>query len=409
SSIAPRRSKRARKERNLDPDFIDSQAIIFLVEDLPSGSKAIGCRWVFKIKYHADGSIQTFKGRLVIQGFSQRQGVDYFDTYAPVARITSIRVLFALASIYNLPIHQMDVKTAFINGDLDEEVYMKQPEGFVLPGHENKVCKLKKSLYGCIYSKLTKDYGVILCLYVDDILIVGTNMEGIKVKRHSRGYALNQWHYIDKIIDKFQHLIIEEANTPYESSCKLVENNGRAVAQIEYASAIGCLMYATHCTRPDIAYVVCKLSRYTSNPSQDHLKAIGRVFGYLKRTSKLALYYDRFPDILEGYSDASWITGSSDSKSTTGWIFNLGGGSVCWGSKKQTCITHSTMEAEFLALAAAGKEAEWLRNMLLDIELWSQPMPAISLHCDQHYQGHIIRCIMESLDTLALDIPVSRS
>ncbi|GJV36868.1 retrovirus-related pol polyprotein from transposon TNT 1-94 [Tanacetum coccineum] len=491
SSSAPRRSERARKERNLDPDFIDSQAIIFLVEgdnennvinkipvllnvedapktykeaitsrnsafwkeaiddemdslvsnntwelsDLPPGSKAIGCRWVFRIKYHTDGSIQTFKARLVIQGFSQRQGVDYFDTYAPVARITSIRVLFALASIYNLPIHQMDVKTAFLNGDLDEEVYMKQPEGFVLPGHENKVCKLKKSLYGlkqapkqwhdkfdksilsngfthnssdrCIYSKFTKDYGVILCLYVDDILIVGTNMEGInetkkflsscfqmkdmnevdtilgiKVKRHSGGYALNQCHYIDKIIDKFQHLNIEEANTPYESSCKLVENNGRVVAQIEYASAIGCLMYATHCTRPDIAYAVCKLSRYTSNPSQDHWKAIGRVFGYLKRTRQLALYYDRFPAVLEGYSDASWITGSSDNKSTNGWIFTLGGGAVCWGSKKQTCITHSTMKTEFLALPAASKEAEWLRNMLLDIELWPQPMPAISLHCD---------------------------
>ncbi|GJW75361.1 retrovirus-related pol polyprotein from transposon TNT 1-94 [Tanacetum coccineum] len=358
SSSTPRRSERDRKERNLDPDFIDSQAIIFLVEgimlferrqlmlkwipyyltillsDLPSGSKAIGYRWVFRIKYHTYGSIQTFKARLVIQGFSQRQRVDYFDTYAPVARITSIRVLFALASLYNLSIHQMDVKIAFLNGDLDEEVYMKQPEGFVLPGHENKVCKLKKSLYGlkqapkqwhdkfdksilsngfthnssdrCIYSKFTKDYGVILCLYVDDILIVGTNMEGInetkkflsscfqmkdmnevdtilgiKVKRHSGGYALNQCHYIDKIIDKFQHLNIEEANTPYESSCKLVENNGRAVAQINYAGAIGCLMYATNCTRPDIAYAVCKLSRYTSNPSHNHWKAIDRVIGII--------------------------------------------------------------------------------------------------------------------------------
>ncbi|GKE52656.1 hypothetical protein Tco_1487812 [Tanacetum coccineum] len=205
---------------------------------------------------------------------------------------------------------------------------------------------------------------------------------GIKVKRHSGGYALNQYHYIDKIIDKFQYLNIEEANTPYESSCKLVENNGRAVAQIKYARAICYLMYATHCTKPDIAYAVCKLSRYTSNPSQDHWKAIGRVFGYLKRTRQLASYYDRFHAVLEGYSDASWITSSSDSKSTNGWIFTLGGGAVCWGSKKQTCITHSTMEAKFLALAAAGKEAEWLRNMLSDIELWPQPTPTISLHCD---------------------------
>ncbi|GKB04884.1 retrovirus-related pol polyprotein from transposon TNT 1-94 [Tanacetum coccineum] len=461
SSSAPRRSERARKERNLDPDFIDSQAIIFLVEgdnennvvnkipvllnvedapktykeamtsrnsafwkeaiddemdslvsnntwelsDLPPGSKAIGCRWVFRIKYHTDGSIQTFKARLVIQGFSQRQGVDYFDTYAPVARITSIRVLFALASLYNLPIHQMDVKTAFLNGDLDEEVYMKQPEGFVLPGHENKVCKLKKSLYGlkqapkqwhekfdksilsngfthnssdrCIYSKFTKDYGVILCLYVDDILIVGTNMEGInetkkfmsscfqmkdmnevdtilgiKVKRHSGGYALNH-------------------------------NNGRVVAPIEYTSAIGCLMYGTHCTRPDIAYAVCKLSRYTSNPSHDHWKVIGRVFGYLKRTRKLALYYDRFPAVLEGYSIACWRNWAVAivNLQLVGFL-HLVVGLFGWGYKDQTCITHSTMEAKFLALAAAGKEAEWLRNMFLDIGLWPQLMPAISLHCD---------------------------
>ncbi|GJY60873.1 retrovirus-related pol polyprotein from transposon TNT 1-94 [Tanacetum coccineum] len=244
----------------------------------------------------------------------------------------------------------MDVKTAFLNGDLDEEVYMKQPEGFVLPGHENKVCKLKKSLYGlkqapkqwhdkfdksilsngfthnssdrCIYSKFTKDYGVILCLYVDDILIVGTNKEGINETKKflSSCFQMKDMNEVDTIlgIKVKRH---KEANTPYESSCKLLENNGRAIAQIEYASAIG-------------------------------------------------------------YLDTSWITGSSDSKSITGWIFTLGGGAVCWGSKKQTCITHSTMEAEFLALAAVGKEAEWLRNMLLDIELWPQPMPTISLHCD---------------------------
>nr|GEX54661.1 retrotransposon protein, putative, Ty1-copia subclass [Tanacetum cinerariifolium] len=398
SSSAPRRSERARKERNLNLDFIDSQAIIFLVEgdnknnvinkitvllnvedapktykeaitfrnsafwkeaiddemdflvsnntwkllDLPSGSKAIRCRWVFRIKYHTYGSIQTFKAWLVIQGFSQRQRVDYFDTYAMVARITLIRVFFALALIYNLPIHQMDVKTTFLNGDLDEEVNMKQHEGFLLPGHENKVCKLKKSLYGlkqapkqwhdkfdksllsngfthnssdrCIYSKFTKDYGVILCLYIDDILIVGTNMKGINETKKflSSCFQMKDMNEVDTILG------IKEANTSYESSCKLVENDGRVVTQIEYASAI----------------------------------------------------------------DASWITGSSDSKSTTDWIFTLGGKAVCWGSKKQTCIKHSTMEAEFLALAAAGKEPEWLRNMLLDIELWPQPMPPISLNCD---------------------------
>ena len=202
----------------------------------------------------------------------------------------------------------MDVKTAFLNGDLDEEVYMEQPEGFVLPGNERKVCKLVKSLYGlkqapkqwhekfdsvileygfehnsadkCVYSKFTSEYGVIICLYVDDMLIIGTNMTGInetkkylssrfkmkdlnevdtilgvKVKRHSGGFALCQSHYIDKMLNKFSHLKIKEANTPYDVSFKLCENPGRAVAQIEYASAIGSLMYAMHYTRPDIGFI----------------------------------------------------------------------------------------------------------------------------------------------------------
>ena len=204
-------------------------------------------------KYNTNGSIQTFKTRIVAKDFKQREGVDYFDTYAPVARIISIRVLLALASIYKFIVHQMDVKTAFLNGDLDDEVYMKQPEGFVLPINEKKVCKLVKSLYGlkqaskqwhekfdlvilsdsfvhnssdkCMYSKFTKEYEVIVCLYVDDMLIFGTNMKGvcetkkylssmfqmkdlnevdtilgIKIKRHSKGFALCQSNYVEKVL-----------------------------------------------------------------------------------------------------------------------------------------------------------------------------------------------------------------
>uniref|UniRef100_A0A2N9HIK6 Uncharacterized protein n=1 Tax=Fagus sylvatica TaxID=28930 RepID=A0A2N9HIK6_FAGSY len=463
-----RRSQRVRKEKDFGPDFISYQVNVYLVEgnrekvlsklpfvgnveedpntyseamasrdaafwreavndemdsilsnntwvlvDLPPSSNTIGCKWVFRRKYRTDGTIQTFKARLVAKGFRQREGIDYFDTYAPVARITSIRVLIALASIYKLVVHQMDVKTAFLNGDLDEEVYMDQPEGFVLPGNEKKVYKLVKSLYGlkqapkqwhekfdtvilangfkhngadkCVYSKFTSEYGVIVCLYVDDMLIFGTNMLGvcetkkylasvfkmkdlneadtilgIKVKRHSEGYALCQNHYIEK----------------------LVENTGRAIAQLEFASAIGSMMYAMHCTRPDIAFAVNRLSRYTSNPSAEHWKAIARVLGYLKKTKDLGLYYSGYPAVLEGYSDANWVTSVGDNKSTSGWIFTLGGGAISWASKKQSCISHSTMESEFIALASAGKEAEWLRNMLYDIELWPQPMSAISIYCD---------------------------
>ena len=205
---------------------------------------------------------------------------------------------------------------------------------------------------------------------------------GIKVKKHNGGYALCQSHYVDKVLSKYDHLSIKEFNTPYDVTNKLFENTGRAVSQLDYASVIGSLMYAMHCTRPDIAFAVCKLSRFTHNPSSEHWRGITRVLGYLKRTKTYALYYNKYPSVLEGYCDASWITSVNDNKSTSGWIFTLGGGAVSWASKKQTCITHSTMESEFIALAAAGKEAEWLRNLLLDIKLWPQPMSAILLHCD---------------------------
>ena len=191
-----------------------------------------------------------------------------------------------------------------------------------------------------------------------------------------------QSHYIEKLLLKFKHLQIKEANTPYDPSETLLNNSGRSVAQLEYASVIGSLMYAMHCTRPDIAFAVSKLSRYTSHPGTAHWKAINRIFGYLKRTINLSLTYYEFPAVLEGYSDASWITSANDNKSTSGWIFTIAGGAISWASKKQTCIAHSTMESEFIALAAAGKEAEWIRNLLLEIELWPQPMPSISLYCD---------------------------
>ncbi|GAU45869.1 hypothetical protein TSUD_187020 [Trifolium subterraneum] len=244
---------------------------------LPPGCKPLGCKWIFKKKMKVDGTIDKFKARLVIQGFRQKEGIDYFDTYAPVARITTIRLLIALAAIHNLVIHQMDVKTTFLNGDL-EEVYMKQPEGFVMPGNEHKVCKLVKSLYGlkqapkqwhqkfdevvlsndfilnqadkCLYSKFdSSGKGVFICLYVDDMLIFGTNQNqvdktknflsskfsmkdmgeadvilGIKIKRENKGIVITQSHYIEKILKKFNYENCSPVSTPMDPGEKLMPN-----------------------------------------------------------------------------------------------------------------------------------------------------------------------------------------
>ncbi|GJW82538.1 zinc finger, CCHC-type containing protein [Tanacetum coccineum] len=379
-----------------------------VISDLPQGCKPLGCKWIFKRNMKVNGSIDKFKARLVIQGFRQKEGNDYFDTYALVARITTIRLLLALTAIHNQVIHQMDVKTIFLNGDLDEEVNMKHPEVFVMPGNEHKVCKLVKSLYKlkqapkqwhqkfdevvlssgfllnqsnkCVYRKFdSSGKGVIMCLYVDDMLIFRIDQNqvdktkkilssmfsmkdmgevdvilGIKIKRENKGIVITQCHYIEKIIKKFNHEDCSPVITPMDPVEKLKPNTCKLVDHLEYSRAIRCLMYALTSTRPDIAYAVGRLSRFTSNPSRQHWQAITRMFKYLKGTMNYGLSYIGYPLVLEGYLDASWINHVEDSSSTSGWVFLLGGGAISWASKKQTCIIGSTMEYEFVALAATG-------------------------------------------------------
>ncbi|GJU02551.1 zinc finger, CCHC-type containing protein [Tanacetum coccineum] len=180
---------------------------------------------------------------------------------------------------------------------------------------------------------------------------------GIKIKRENKGIVITQSHYIEKILKKFNREDCSPVSTPMDPVEKLKPNTGKPVDQLEYSRAIGCLMYAMTSTRPDIAYAVGRLSRFTSNPSRQHWKAITRVFKYLRGTKDYGLSYVGYPSVLEGYSDASWINHVEDSSSTSGWVFLLGGGAISWASKKQTCITSSTMESEFVALAAAVARA----------------------------------------------------
>ncbi|GJU91243.1 zinc finger, CCHC-type containing protein [Tanacetum coccineum] len=377
----------------------------WVLADLPPGCKPLGCKWIFKRKLKVDGTIEKFKARLVIQGFKQKSRIDYFDTYALVAHINTIRLLIAMASIQNLIIHQMDVKTAFLNGELDEEVYINQPQGFIMHGNENKVCKLIKSLHGlkrapkkchqkfdevvlsngyllnqvdkCVYRKFDESgKGVIICLYVDDMLIFGTDQVqvdltkeflssrfsmkdmgeadvilSIRIKHESNGTAISQSYYIDKVLKKFNYFDCTPVSIPIDTSEKLMPNNGQAVSQLKYSRVIGYLMYVMTCTRHDIAFA---LSMYTSNPGTQHWQVIQRVLKYLKKTMDYKLTYIGYPSVLEGYTDASWISNSKDNSST--WVFMLGG--------------------------AASKEAEWLRNLILEIPLWPKPIAPISIRCD---------------------------
>ena len=410
----PRRSKRTRTSKSFDPDFLtylledepqsfkeamsspeapywkeatndEVESILknhtWELVDLSPGSKPLGYKWIFKKKMKADGSIDKYKARLVIKGYKQREGLDYFNTYSPVTRISSIQMLIAITTIHNLEIHQMDVKTTFLNGDLDEEIYMEQTEGIVVPGQEKKVCWLVRYLYGlkqaplqlhekfdsvmmtngfkinecdkCVYVKNTGHGFVIICLYVDDILIMGSNNEvikttkemfnnkfdmkdlgvadvilGTKISKTSDGLILSQSHYIEKILKKFKQDDSNPMRTHVDVNLHLSKNNDKSLSQQEYAQAIGSLMYVMNCTRPDIAYAISKLSRYTSNPGPNHWKAIVIVLRYLKYTQNYGLHYSKYLAVLEGYCDANWISNTKDSKSTNGYLFTLGGGAV---------------------------------------------------------------------------------
>ncbi|KAK1677680.1 hypothetical protein QYE76_038528, partial [Lolium multiflorum] len=327
---APKRSKRRRIEKSFGDDFI-----VYLVDDTPTsiaeayaspdaddwkeavhnemdsilsngtwelserphGCKPVGCKWVFKKKLRPDGTIEKYKARLVAKGYTQREGEDYFDTYSPVARLTTIRVLLSMAASYGLIVHQMDVKTAFLNGELEEEIYMDQPDGFVVKGEERKVCKLLKSLYGlkqapkqwhekfdrtltsvgfvvneadkCVYYRHGGGEGVILCLYVDDILIFGTNMKVI--------------HEVKSFLSKsFDMKDLGEADVIL--NIKLIKNeSGITLTQSHYVE-----------------------------------KILSRVMRYLCGTMSYGIHYSGHPAVLEGYSDSNWISDVADLYATSG-------------------------------------------------------------------------------------------
>nr|ABA96226.1 retrotransposon protein, putative, Ty1-copia subclass [Oryza sativa Japonica Group] len=318
------------------------------VVERPYGCKPVGCKWVFKKKLRPDGTIEKYKARLVAKGYTQKEGEDFFDTYSLVARLTTIRVLLALAASHGLLVHQMDVKTVFLNGELEEEIYMDQPDGYVLEGFVvNEADK-------CVYYRYGGGEGVILCLYVDDILIFGTSLNvieevkdylsksfemkdlgeadvilNIKLQRGDEGgITLMQSHYVDKVLSLFGYSDCKPAPTPYDPSVLLRKNRRIARDQLRYSQIIGSLMHLASATRPDISFVVSKLSRFVSNPGDYHWQALERVMRYLKGTMSYGIHYTGYPKVLEGYSDSNWISDANEIKATSGYVFTLGGGAI---------------------------------------------------------------------------------
>ena len=403
----------------------------FELVELPPGRKAIGSRWVFKVKKNADGSIERYKGRLVAQGFSQRPGFDFTETFAPTPKWASLRAILALAALEDLHLESVDISTAFLNGHLEEEVYMRQPQGFV-EKNNNWVWRLVKSLYGlkqagrCWHKKLNEELEklgfhkticehsvwiyskgesrIIIPVFIDDMTIVAKSkaavesvkddlkkcfklhdlgptswLLGVEITRNraKRSLSLSQRQYIITLLERFNLSDCNPVTTPADPGTRLsnamsptTPEEIEAMQAIPYSGAVGALGYLATATRPDIAQTVGVLARFNKNPGPGHWKAVKHLFRYLKGTMDLKLTYAPDPNITElftTYSDADHGGNPDNGRSTGGYVVKVGTGAISWSSRLQTIVALSTTEAEYIAATSAGQEILWLRNFFREL------------------------------------------
>ncbi|GJS08130.1 retrovirus-related pol polyprotein from transposon TNT 1-94 [Tanacetum coccineum] len=411
--------------------------------DKPFGKMVIKLKWLWKNKKDEDQTVIRNKARLVAKGYAQEEGVDFEESFAPVARLEAVRIFVAHAAHKSFPIYQMDVKMAFLNGPLKEEVYVAQPEGFVDPDHPEKVYLLRKALYGLKqaprawydelsnflmskgFTKGTIDptlfkikYGediLLVQIYVDDIIFGSTNPKyskrfeklmhsrfemslmgemkfflGLQIHQSPKGIFINQAKYALEILKKHNMDNCHSIGTPLATKPKLdVDLSGEPVDQSDYRSKIGSLMYLTS-SRPDLVQAVCYCARYQARPTQKHLKEVKRIFKYLKGTINMGLWYPKDSGFeLTAFSDADHAGCLDTRKSTSGGIQFLGDKLVSWMSKKQNCTAMSSAEAEYVALSASCAQVMWMRTQLQDygfnynkIPLYCDSQSAIAISCN---------------------------
>lgn len=443
-------------KRELDA-LID--AGVWTLTKCPRDKTAIGSRWVLKTKYNPDGSIERRKARLVAQGCTQQPGIDFKETYAPVARLQSIRLLVALATLHKMKLYHIDVTMAYIYGDLDEEIYMRQAPGFEKPGEEEYVCRLNKSLYGlkqsgrqwhqrldatlteiglkatetenCFYTMTRKDKILAMTVYVDDLIIATNDYKmfqqvkatlaeefqikdlgllsyclGIEYEQREPGVvALKQRKYIHDMLAKFSMTEGKTAPTPLEPKLKLsVDDEAPEVSSTEYRRLIGSLMYVAVGTRPDVAYAVSKLSRFCQNPKTTHWQSAKRVLRYLKGTADHELTFKDDGEQLTGYVDSDWAGDIDDRVSRTGYIFKLASAPIAWESRKQQSVALSSTEAEYMALTEATKEAVYIRKILNESGIYDNSEDPTTIYCDNQGAGKLTRNPVYHARTKHIDV-----
>ncbi|GKB62879.1 putative ribonuclease H-like domain-containing protein, partial [Tanacetum coccineum] len=335
---------------------------VWTLVDLPNGKRAIGIKWVFMNKKDERGIVIKNKARLVAQGYTQEERIDYDEVFAPVARIEAIRIFLAYASFKDFVVYQMDVKSAFLYSKIEEEVYFYQPPGFEDPNFPDRVYKIEKALYRLHQAPRAwgKDDILLVQVYVDDIIFGSTKKSlctefekmmhkkfqmssmgeltfflGLQVKQKQDGIFISQDKYVTEILKKFGFTDVKTASTPMETHKPLLKDeNGEDIDEHMYRSMIGSLMYLTS-SRPDIMFIVCACARYQVNPKVSHLYAVKRIFRYLKGQPKLGLWYPKdSPFDLVAYTNSDYARESLDRKSTTGGYQFLGCRLISWQCKK---------------------------------------------------------------------------